>query len=64
MQYTDDKKCRILIVDDSELNRELLSDMLSETYVIEEAADGRKALAMLERRSFEYSLLPSRLRSF
>ena len=34
-------KYRILIADDSELNRELLSEMLQEEYDIVEAKDGK-----------------------
>ena len=57
MQYPDDKKFRILIADDSEINRELLSDMLSDTYSIDEAADGREALSLLERHAYDYALV-------
>ncbi len=38
---------KILIVDDVELNRELLKSILEDTYEIEEAEDGAKAVAML-----------------
>ncbi len=44
---------RILVVDDSEMNRELLQDMLKNDYVIEMAEDGRQALHKLEKYSHE-----------
>lgn len=40
-----EKNARILIVDDSEMNRDMLSDMLSDDYDIVEAADGKKRSA-------------------
>lgn len=39
---------KILIVDDSELNREILTDILEEEYSILQAEDGKAALKMLE----------------
>lgn len=39
----------ILIVDDAEMNRMMLSDMLGEQYDYVEAADGREALRILEK---------------
>lgn len=39
---------RILIVDDVEINRELLCNMLSDDYAVDMAADGEEALAMLQ----------------
>lgn len=42
------RKQRILIVDDSEMNRELLADVLGENYEIIEAEDGVQAVAMLQ----------------
>lgn len=51
------KKKKILIVDDSEMNRELLTDILEDQYDIECAEDGKKALDILVRRSFEFSLV-------
>ena len=38
-----EKNARILIVDDSEMNRDMLSDMLSDDYDIVEAADGYRS---------------------
>ena len=40
---------RILVVDDAELNRELLCDMLKDEYQVETAADGREALRFLDK---------------
>ena len=47
----------ILIVDDSEMNRSMLTDMLTEEYTILEAADGLEALALLDSRHTEISLV-------
>ena len=44
----DEEKLRILIVDDSSFNRELLSEMLRQDYEILEAGDGETALRMLD----------------
>lgn len=40
---------KILIVDDAELNREILKDMLGNSYEILEAGDGKQGLEILER---------------
>ncbi|WP_418706485.1 diguanylate cyclase domain-containing protein [Anaerotruncus massiliensis (ex Liu et al. 2021)] len=47
----------ILIVDDTEMNRSLLADMLSEDYEILEAANGVEAVGILRQRSEELSLV-------
>lgn len=47
---------KILIVDDSELNRSLLADMLCDEYEIMEAENGLEALKLMERHHFELSL--------
>lgn len=47
----------ILIVDDSELNRALLSDMLESDYNIIEAENGEEAVAILAERELEISLV-------
>ena len=40
---------RILVVDDAEINRELLKDVLQEEYLVETAVDGEEALLWLEK---------------
>lgn len=50
-------KKKILIVDDSELNRSLLCDMLEEDFQILEAENGRDALAILHEQELEISLM-------
>lgn len=47
------EKALILIVDDQEMNRSLLSDMLEEDYQILEAADGCEAMEQLRNRKTE-----------
>ena len=48
---------RILIADDSEMNRDILADILGEEYEIIEAEDGQAALDMLTHRSGEIDML-------
>lgn len=48
---------KVLIVDDSELNRSLLADMLCNEYEILEAENGLQAMKLLEYRHFEISLI-------
>ena len=50
-------KRSILIVDDSELNRALLSDMLSSDYDIIEAENGVEAIRILHEKELEISLM-------
>lgn len=50
-------KEKILIVDDSEMNRLILTDMLEEDFEILEAADGPQGLAILQQMSSEISLV-------
>ena len=52
-----EKKYTILIVDDTEINRSLLADMLSGQYRILEASNGVEAIAMLERHHTDISLV-------
>lgn len=47
----------ILIVDDSAMNRMLLSDILSDTYNIIEAEDGEQAIAILQQHASEISIV-------
>ena len=51
------EKKKILIVDDSEINRALLSDMLSNEYEIIEAENGLEASAILHEQEQEISLM-------
>ena len=42
-----DKKQKILIVDDAELNREILKEILGETYNYLEAKNGKQAIQIM-----------------
>lgn len=50
-------KQKILIADDSEMNRSILTDMLGEEFDIIEAADGVEALEQIEKYDDEISLV-------
>lgn len=50
-------KQQILIVDDSEINREILKEILKEDYRILEAANGEECLEQLERSGTGISLV-------
>ncbi len=52
-----EKREKILIADDSEMNRAILSDMLGGEYDIVEAEDGAQAVAELERNGGDISLV-------
>ena len=47
----------MLIVDDSEMNRIILKEMLKDEYRILEADNGRSALDMVDRHGDELSLV-------
>ena len=51
------RKRRILIVDDSEMNRAMLANMLDRDFEIIEAADGREAITALEMYEGEIAAL-------
>lgn len=51
------KRQRILIVDDSEMNREILYEMLKDEFDTLEAENGKEALEVLERYGCEISLV-------
>lgn len=51
------KRGKILIVDDSELNRSLLADILGGDYEIIEAENGIEACALLQQSELEISLM-------
>lgn len=57
MNNAAEKNARILIVDDSEMNRDMLSDMLSDDYDIVEVADGEEALSILKERVYDIDLV-------
>ena len=48
---------RILIADDSEMNREILIEMLGDEYAILEAADGEEAIKLLKQWGVEIDLM-------
>lgn len=50
-------RSKILIVDDSELNRAILTDMLGDEFEMVEAADGMQAIATLHKMQSEISLV-------
>ena len=54
---TRNEKQKILIVDDSEMNRSILADMLGDEYEIVEAIDGAEAVARLNTDSTDISLM-------
>ena len=51
------EKQKILIVDDSEMNRTLLADILEDKYDIVEADNGAKAIELLSQQRTDFSLL-------
>ena len=51
------EKQKILIVDDSEMNRDLLIDILEDQYDIVEAENGAEAVAILLQQRTDFSLL-------
>lgn len=53
----DSVRQKILIVDDSDMNRAILSEMLSNEYEIIEAENGEEAIAVLQKHSVEISLV-------
>ena len=57
MNNAAEKNARILIVDDSEMSRDMLSDMLSDDYDIVEAVDGEEALSILKERVYDIDLV-------
>jgi len=51
------EKALILIVDDQEMNRALLSDMLEDDYRIMEAADGLEAIELMEAKTTQIACI-------
>lgn len=52
-----ERKYKVLIVDDSEFNRVILTEILRKTYDTVEAESGEKAIEILQRESNEISLV-------
>ena len=50
-------KSKILIADDSEMNRSILLDMLEDDYEIVEAENGTEAVAILQQLGTEIALV-------
>lgn len=57
MSNCSNEKHKILIADDSEMNRDLLSEILADKYEIVGVEDGLQAIAYLEQNSHSVSLL-------
>lgn len=51
------RKKKILIVDDSEMNRDILTGMLEDEYEIVEAEDGEKAIEIMKEGRFGFSIV-------
>ena len=47
----------VLVVDDMEINREILAEILGEEYQVETAEDGRKALEIIKERQEELAVV-------
>ena len=50
-------KQQVLIVDDSELNRQILMEMLAEDFVTIEASDGKECVSILEEKGTDIALV-------
>lgn len=57
MDVKKEKKYKILVADDSEMNRSILADILGDEYEILEAQNGLEAVAVLRERGPELSLV-------
>lgn len=55
MNQSDGQRKKLLIADDSEINRSILADILEEEFEIFEAADGTEAISMLEQHGEDIS---------
>ena len=53
----DKRKQRILIADDSEMNRSILADMLGDDYDIIEAENGKEAVSILQKQAAQIDLV-------
>ena len=58
IRYGQEKtKQQVLIVDDSELNRQILMEMLTEDFITIEASDGKECISILEKKGTDISLV-------
>jgi len=57
MSQSDRKQNKLLIIDDSEINRSILADILEKEFEILEAADGVEAIALLEQYETDISVV-------
>lgn len=57
MNQSDGQRKKLLIADDSEINRSILGDILEEKFEILEAADGVEAISMLEKYGVDISVV-------
>lgn len=57
MEHKKKKRYKILIADDSEMNRAILSDILKEEYEIIEAENGAQAVMLLQQHGLTISLV-------
>lgn len=57
MNLLDHHKPKVLVVDDSKMNRDILSEMLGDDYDIIEAVNGAEAVAILQKESVSISLV-------
>lgn len=53
----EEQRKKILIVDDSEMNREILVSMLEDEYDLIQAEDGQQAVYIMSEHHMELSLL-------
>ena len=57
MEQGNEKKQCILIVDDSEINRSFLTDIIGSEFITLEAENGARAIEMLHRHLQDISLV-------
>ena len=57
ISQNENRKLKILIADDSEMNRAILADMLGDEYEIIEAENGVEAISMLSIMGNELSII-------
>ena len=57
MEKPENQRSKILIADDSEMNRAILADMLGDEYDIVEAENGVEAVSVIGSQGTELSLI-------